>query len=43
MIVNRIKMNKLIIDVASEETGISKAELKKLLDPSKLTKGGLSG
>ena len=37
------KENKAIIDVASEETGISKAELKKLLDPSKLTKGGLSG
>ena len=37
------KENKAIIDVASEETGISKAELKKLLDPSKLTNGGLSG
>ena len=37
------KENKAIIDVASEETGISKTELKKLLDPSKLTKGGLSG
>ena len=37
------KENKAIIDVASEETGISKSELKKLLDPSKLTKGGLSG
>ena len=37
------KENKSIIDVASEETGISKSELKKLLDPSKLTKGGLHG
>ena len=37
------KENKAIIDVASEETGMGKAELEKLLDPSKLTKGGLSG
>ena len=37
------KENKAIIDVASEETGISKSELKKLLDPAKLTKGGLDG
>ena len=37
------KENKAIIDVASEETGISISELKKLLNPSKLTKGGLSG
>ena len=37
------KDNKPIIDVAHEETGISKAELKKLLDPSKLTKGGIGG
>ena len=36
------KENKPIIDIAHEETGISKAELKKLLNPSKLTKGGIS-
>mgnify|MGYP000651487706 FL=1 len=36
------KENKSIIDVAHEETGISKSELTKLLDPSKLTKGGIS-
>jgi len=34
--------NKSIIDVAHEETGMSKPELKKLLDPLKLTKGGIS-
>ena len=37
------KENKSIIDIAHEETGMSKAELKKLLNPSKLTKGGISG
>ena len=37
------KENKSVIDVAHEETGMSKAELKKLLNPSKLTKGGISG
>ena len=36
------KENKPIIDIAHEETGMSKAELKKLLNPSKLTKGGIS-
>ena len=36
------KESKSIIDVAHEETGMSKAELKKLLDPAKLTKGGIS-
>ena len=36
------KDNKSIIDVAHEETGINKSELTKLLDPSKLTKGGIS-
>jgi fumarate hydratase class II len=36
------KENKSIIDVAHEETGINKSELKKLLDPSQLTKGGIS-
>ena len=37
------KENKSVIEVAYEETGMSKAELKKLLNPSKLTKGGISG
>jgi fumarate hydratase class II len=36
------KENKSIIDVAHEETGINKSKLKKLLDPLKLTKGGIS-
>ena len=36
------KEKKSIIEVAHEETGISKSELAKLLDPSKLTKGGIS-
>ena len=36
------KENKPIIDIAHEETGMSKAELKKLLHPSKLTKGGIN-
>ena len=31
-----------IIDVALEQTDLSEAKLKKLLDPVKLTKGGLS-
>ena len=35
------KQNRPIIDVASEETNISKSKLKKLLDPSKLSKGGI--
>ena len=35
------KENRPILDVASEETDISYAKLKKLLDPSKLSKGGL--
>ena len=33
------KENRSIVEVASEETNISKAKLKKLLDPSKLAKG----
>ena len=37
------KENKSVIEVAHKETGMSKAELKKLLNPSKLTKGGISG
>ena len=36
------KENKPIVDVAHDETGISKTELNKLLDPSKLTKGGIN-
>ena len=34
------KEKRPIIDVAAEETDISKAKLKKLLDPAKLSKGG---
>ena len=30
-----------VIDVAAEETDIPLAKLKKLLDPTKLTKGGI--
>ena len=32
-----------ILDVAAEETGLPRAELKKLLHPAKLTKGGIQG
>ena len=35
------KENRPIIDVAAEETEISKLKLSKLLDPSKLAKGGV--
>ena len=35
------KENRPIIDIASEETDIPKAKLKKLLDPAKLAKGGI--
>jgi fumarate hydratase class II len=35
------KENRPIIDVAAEETNISKTKLSKLLDPSKLAKGGI--
>ena len=35
------KENRPIIDVAAEETEISKLKLSKLLDPSKLAKGGM--
>ena len=35
------KENRSIIDVASEETDLTKVKLLKLLDPSKLAKGGL--
>ena len=37
------KENRPIINVAAEETDISVARLKKLLDPAKLSKGGISG
>jgi fumarate hydratase class II len=33
--------NRPIIDVAAEETNLSAARLKKLLDPAKLAKGGI--
>ena len=36
------KLGKPIIEVASEETDLTEAQLKKLLNPSKLTKGGIS-
>ena len=36
------KENRAIIDVAEEETNLSRAKLKKILDPDKLTKGGLN-
>lgn len=32
-----------ILDVAAEDTGLPRAELKKLLNPAKLTKGGIPG
>ena len=35
------KENRSIVEVASKETNIPKAKLKKLLDPSKLAKGGI--
>ncbi|EIL97374.1 class II fumarate hydratase [Rhodanobacter sp. 115] len=37
------KEKRPIMDVALETTGLSKAELKKLLDPMALTKGGIHG
>jgi len=33
--------NRPILDVAKEETGMSEEELKKLLDPARLTRGGV--
>ena len=36
------KLGKPVIEVASEETDLSVAQLKKLLNPAKLTKGGIS-
>ena len=35
------KENRPIIEVAAEETDLTKSKLKKLLDPSKLAKGGI--
>jgi fumarate hydratase class II len=35
------KENRPIIEVAAEETDLTKAKLKNLLDPSKLSKGGI--
>ncbi|HEY0975548.1 MAG TPA: class II fumarate hydratase [Solimonas sp.] len=32
-----------VLDVAVEDTGLSRAELKRLLDPRELTRGGLKG
>ncbi|MGA9332987.1 MAG: class II fumarate hydratase [Rudaea sp.] len=37
------KQGRPILDVALETTGLSKAELKKLLDPLTLTRGGVHG
>jgi fumarate hydratase class II len=37
------KEKRPIMDVALETTGLSKAELEKLLDPAALTKGGIHG
>ena len=37
------KEGRPILDVAKETTGLSEAELKKLLDPAVLTKGGIHG
>ena len=35
------KEGRAVVDVAEEETDIPRAELEKLLDPAKLTEGGL--
>jgi fumarate hydratase class II len=37
------KERRPVLDVAQEETGISAAELRRLLDPAKLTRGGIQG
>lgn len=37
------KERRPVLDVAAEETGLPRAELKKLLNPAKLTKGGIQG
>ena len=36
------KLGRPIIEIADEETDLTEAQLKKLLNPSKLTKGGIS-
>lgn len=36
------KEQRAIIDVAEEETDLTREELQKLLDPAKLTKGGIA-
>jgi fumarate hydratase class II len=37
------KERRPVLDVAREETGMSDAQLRKLLDPAKLTRGGIRG
>jgi fumarate hydratase class II len=37
------KQNRPIMDVALENSGLSKQQLQKLLDPVVLTKGGIAG
>ena len=37
------KENRPVLDVAAEETGMPRKELARLLDPAKLTKGGIQG
>ena len=37
------KERRPVLDVAREETGMSEAQLRKLLDPARLTRGGIQG
>ena len=37
-----IEVRESSIEIADEETNLTEAQLKKLLNPSKLTKGGIS-
>ncbi|HWU69593.1 MAG TPA: class II fumarate hydratase [Stenotrophobium sp.] len=37
------KLHRPVLDVAHEETGLGKARLKRLLDPARLTRGGIPG
>jgi fumarate hydratase class II len=37
------KERRPVLDVAQQETGMSATELRKLLDPAKLTRGGIQG
>ena len=37
------KENRPVLDVAAEETGMARKELARLLNPAKLTKGGIQG